>query len=318
MTWSIGQLEIRQPCDARAHGASSHTRTRLAKPVVALALLAALVLSGCNRQAREIVGLINDAVTLIEQGNSIQARAKLQAVLDLDPADPDATYYLGVLRLRDGEPAEAVQLLTRSIAGDPLRPSAHYDLALAHYEMGADKAAGEALQALFKLDAGDPRGHTLAARLAMRANSRPARDRELRAAIEGDPGHAPAYLLLAELYTEVGAYKDALHVLNEGLKFCPDEVALQESLGLAWLAVGRPDRAAEVFAIAAQNARADWTTHINHGAALVQTGDRAGAAQAIERGLLMGRGRGDKAALDAAAKTLIRLKRSLKEQAPAR
>ena len=300
--------------DATARPLARHvfSRTALA-PCLFLALCVLLApLAGCNRQAREIVGLINDAVTLIEQGNSIQARGKLQTVLELDPADPDANYYLGVLRLRDGDPADAVPLLTRSIAGDPLRPSAHYDLAQAHYEMGADKAAGEALQALFKLDAGDPRGHTLAARLAMRANSRPARDRELRAAIEGDPGHAPAYLLLSELYTEVGAYKDALDVLNEGLKFCPDDVALQESLGLAWLAVGRPDRAAEVFAIAAQNARADWTTHINHGAALVQTGDREGAAQAIERGLLMGRGRGDKASLDAAARTLIRLKRSLK------
>ncbi len=283
----------------------------------ALALwLVGLTLAGCNRQEREIVELINGAVVALESGNSTQARGKLLRVQALDPSDPDAAYYLGSLALHDGDSDGAERLLMLSLARDPLRPAAHLDLARARYARRDDKGALQAVQGLLALDPGHPDGHTLVGRIAARAGDRDSQDKALRAAIAGDAGHAAAYLLLSDLYSDVGANKAALDVLNEGLKFSPDDVGLQESLGIAWLGVGRPDRAAEVFAIAAQNPRADWTTHINHGAALVQIGDRAKAIDALQRGLLMGRGRGDKAALEAAARIVLKLRRGQKADAP--
>ena len=42
------------------------------------------------------------------------------------------------------------------------------------------------------------------------------------------------------MYTDVGAYELAMKVLNEGLRFTPEDVGLMEALGLAWLDMGEP------------------------------------------------------------------------------
>jgi predicted Zn-dependent protease len=274
-----------------------------------LALCSGLVL-GCDSEDKHIVELVNDAVEMLESGNSVQARGKLKAVLELNAEDPDANYYLGFLALRDGEPNEALPYLRKAVQRDPARPEGHLDLARALFETGEDQAALTALGPLFAIDPGHPSAHYLAARVAKKQGKREAVDKALRASIAGDPGYAASYLMLSQLYAEVGAYKAALDVLNEGLKFAPDDIALQEALGLGWLDVGRPDRAREVFAIAVQNARADWTTYLNHAAALLQVGDKDGAAKELQRALLVGRGRADKKALDGAARMLMKLKRN--------
>lgn len=268
------------------------------------------LLAGCDTEDKHIVELVNDAVLLLDSGNSVQARGKLKAVLELDAEDADANYYLGFLLLRDGEANQALPYLKKATERDPARPEGHLDWARAHFETGDSDAALLALGPLFALDAGHPNGHYLAARVAKKKGDREQMDKALRAAIAGDPGFAAAYLMLAQLYAQVGAYKAGLEVLNEGLKFAPDEIGLQEALGLGWLDVGRPDRAREVFAIAVQNPRADWTTYLNHAAALLQLGEKELAAKELQRALLVGRGRGDKAALEGAAKMLMKLKRN--------
>jgi tetratricopeptide (TPR) repeat protein len=280
------------------------------KAVFRLALLAAVALGACDSADKHVVQLVNEAVALLNDGNSLQAAGKLRAVVQLRPEDADANYYLGYLALRDGDPKTAVGHLEIAVQFDPARPEGHLDLARARLELGDEKGAIAALGPLLAADPGHPQAHFLAARVAYKHGAREEANRALRAAIGGDPGFHPAYLLLARLYTDVGAYKAALEVLNEGLKFAPDEIGLQEALGLGWLDVGRPDRAREVFAIAVQNPRADWTTYVNHAAALLQVGEKEAAAKELERGLLVGRGRGDAKALEGAARMLRRLRQS--------
>ena len=279
-------------------------------PASLVVVAACAALAGCDSTDKRVVELVNDAVLLLDNGSSVQAAGKLRAVVQIRPNDVDANYYLGYLALRDDDPKAAMQYLEIAVASDPARPEGHLDLARARLALGDENGATAALGPLFAMDAGHPNAHYLIARIALKKGVREEADRALRAAIAGDPGFGAAYLALGQLYADVGAYKAALDVLNEGLKFAPDEIGLQEALGLSWLDVGRPDRAREVFAIAVQNPRADWTTYLNHAAALLQLGEKEAASKELERALLVGRGRGDAKALEGAARMLMQLRRS--------
>ena len=287
---------------------------RLAMLLVTGPLLAGSVLqmSACDDSEKRVVERINRAVLALNNKNFSNARFHLNKAVEIGEVgrdDADVNYYLGFLALRSDDPKAAIKHLTVAAARDPKRPEAHLDLARAHEAVGAYRKAVAALDGLFAIDAGHPNGHLLAARLAERSKDRKTMDQALRAAIDGDPGFAPAYLMLSRLYNTVGANKACLDVLNEGLRFAPDDLGLQEELGLAWMELGFPDRAVDVFAVASRRAGADYSLHYNYAAALLQVGDRVKAVDQLRRYIMVGRGRASGAQLEAAARMILKLRK---------
>ena len=277
-------------------------------------LLAGLLvqMSGCDDSEKRVVERINRAVLALNNKNFSNARFHLEKAAEIGQVgrdDADVNYYLGFLALRSDDPKTAIKHLTVAVQGDPKRPEAHLDLARGHEAVGAYRKAVAALDGLFAIDPGHPNGHLLAARLAQRSKDRKTMDQALRAAIGGDPGFAPAYLMLSRLYNSVGANKQSLEVLNEGLRFTPDDLALQEELGLAWMELGFPDRAVDVFAVASRRAGAEYSLHYNYAAALLQVGDRDKATDQLRRYILVGRGRASGAQLEAAARMILKLRK---------
>lgn len=287
---------------------SVYARPNVKTPLLSVLLILS-VLAGCDDRAKRTVEHVNRAVRELNQGNGLQAKGHLKHALKIDPKNHDANFYLGFLKLKGDEAREALSHLKIATQTDPEHAEAWLHLARAHFELGSYRDALNALNELFKRDAGHPNGHYLEARIALKRKEKDGADRALRAAIAGDPGFAPAYLLLSRMYTDVGAYELAMKVLNEGLRFTPEDVGLMEALGLAWLDMGEPSVARGVFKIAVQSPRADYTVHLNYAAALLQTGARAEATQEIRKYLLLGQNRANKGDLRMAARMLIRLKR---------
>lgn len=276
-----------------------------------LALLLALIagLTGCDDREKRTVAHINKAVRELNQGNSLQAKGQLKQALKVDPNSHDANFYLGFLKLKDDEARQALNHLKLATKTDPTHAEAWLHLARAYFELGSYGDAQHALNKLFKRDPGHPNGHYLEARIALKRKEKDQADRALRAAIKGDPGFAPAYLLLSQLYTDVGAYEPAMKVLNEGLRFSSEDVKLMEALGLAWLDMGEPSVARGVLKIAVQSPSADYTVHLNYAASLLQTGAREEALQELRKYMLLGQNRARKSDLRMAARMLLRLKR---------
>lgn len=283
---------------------------RLCSLCVCAAVVTTLAMtSGCDDREKRTVEHINNAVLALNQANYLMAQGQLKKALAINPSDADATFYLGFLQLREGKAKDARKLLETSMATGPLRPDGWLHLARACHQLGDYKASQSALKKLFTLDELHPEGHFLWARIALKARKREVVDKHLRLAIKGDPGHSASFLALGRLYSEVGAYEAGLKVLQEGMRFSPDSIHLQQAYGLAWLDVGRPDRAKDVFAVAEKNPRADYTLHLNYAAALLQLGDKENAIKQLERYLLLGRTRAHKRELTNAARMLIKLKR---------
>src|SRR5262249_4089534 len=55
-----------------------------------------------------------------------EAQREFEAALQLDPADPYSLYYMGFLRLEEGDSAKAKDLLEKSLQVDGLNPKAQY------------------------------------------------------------------------------------------------------------------------------------------------------------------------------------------------
>lgn len=78
-----------------------------------------------------------------------------------------------------------------------------------------------------------------------------AAERELRRALELQPTLQTCYTL-GNLYASQGRWREALEVYEKGLALDPDAELLHYRAGLAWLETGRPERAREAFARAAE------------------------------------------------------------------
>ncbi len=284
---------------------------------VPLVLIAALALPGCDATEKQFVAASNQAVEALEHEDYTRAETFLNEAQRLRPADAETLYYLGVLQLKRDKPKDAADALQRAVAADPTFADAWLNLAKARYELHDAKGTLDAVAALLKLDPGHPNGHMLAARVALdqvnpngAAPDRVTADKELRAAIAGDPGFAPAYVLLAQVYGQVEAFEAARDVLTEGQRFAPQSVEIQEALGLTWLDLGRPDRAKTVLAAAAAHPKARPGVHLNYASALLQLGEKDAAIQALRTFILQSQGTAHQN--DAAVQTAVRMLRHLK------
>ena len=277
-------------------------------PLVVLAALA--LLPACDDTEKRFVAASNQAVDALEHEDYARAEKFLNEALQLRPADAETLYYMGALQLKRDKPKDAAEFLQRAVAADATFADAWLNLAKARYDLHDQKGTLAAVQSLLKLDPGHPNGHMLAARVAIELKDRVTADKELRAAIAGDPGFAPAYVLLAQVYGEAEAFEAARDVLMEGQRFAPQSVEIQEALGLTWLDLGRPDRAKTVLAAAAAHPKARPGLQLNYASALLQLGEKDAAIQALRAFILQSQG--TQHATDPAVETAVRMLRHLK------
>ncbi len=292
----------------RARCSRPHDGRRLGR-WAALVGLSACLAGACDDSEKRVVEQVNRAVIALNNRNFSNARHHLNVAAEVGEVgrnDADVNYYLGFLALRSQDPKTAVKHLKIAVKRAPKRPENHLDLARALEALGKYPEALKALAGLFAVDPGHPNGHLLVAR---RSAKRKTQDEALRAAIVGDPGFAPAYLMLSRLYNKVGAHDQALEVLNEGLRFSPDDLSLQEELGLAWMELGYPNRAMDVFAVASARAGAGYSLHYNYAAALLQMGEKVKAVDQLRRYILVGRGKAKGAELQTAAQMILKLRK---------
>jgi len=120
---------------------------------------------------------------------------------ELFPADPQAGINLGMTLLKQGDPAEAREVLADTVGCQPGSSAARYWLGVSCYELGDDDAAI---------------GH-------------------LTATISLNPDYQGAYDYLGRLYDRGGKGKKALEIYIRGARINPDSLVLNYNLGmLAW------------------------------------------------------------------------------------
>ncbi|MDB5320143.1 MAG: hypothetical protein JWN40_1774 [Phycisphaerales bacterium] len=214
-------------------------------------------------------------------GRLRQAAAGYRALLDANPAHPDAAHWLGVLAFQAGRPAQAVTLLETAAAQRPSDPAFHHNLgmALLHAGRPADAIAAFERAAQFAPDRpetllawglahltrsqpGDPAAAAFAFRqaniagldtaelhqyagIAQLAAGRPAESvAAFLTALEKNPHDPASWHHLALAYRQAGDAQQVRKSLNKALEIDP-------TLARGWYALGALDFEAGNFDIAA-------------------------------------------------------------------
>jgi tetratricopeptide (TPR) repeat protein len=139
-----------------------------------------------------------------------EAERALRKVIELDPKFAPAFAYLGLLRAKTGDYAEAISLYERALAADP-------KLAVVH--------------------------HLIADTMLKQANAdSKVIETHLRRAAEMDPAFMPARLSLGKLFMRSQRWTEAIGEFEQVIKLDPNATEAYYQLGLAY---GRLKRTAE-------------------------------------------------------------------------
>lgn len=208
-------------------------------------------------QTRTAADAASNALQAIEQGRLSDAEALLQEAVQADPGNANYAYALGNVYLLSGKPRLAIPVLQQCLRLSPEDWDARIALAQAYQKVDAD---AEAIRTLGTVS---PPGHHAALwrftrafslyRLGDAAGAAPM----FKELLENEKMRAPANFFLANCYSEMTKYEDALPYYETAIEFGrgSDNKALNVyfyNYGLTLFKLGRFDQARDAFEKSAQ------------------------------------------------------------------
>jgi tetratricopeptide (TPR) repeat protein len=169
--------------------------------------------------------VIRSALSLEQQGQTEQAIAAWQAVIEAQPGNAQAFAHLGLLEARLQNYPEAIRNYQKAKTLNPSIPQLNLNLGLALFKSGSFKEAGELFQSELKQQPVGPNAPRLKILIAMSHYS--ARDYAaaipyLKEAAAADPTNLPLRLTLAHCYLWTKQLDSTLDVYKEILNINAD------------------------------------------------------------------------------------------------
>lgn len=199
------------------------------------------------------------AITLLQRAaQSLQnrdfdgAEKALGDLLARDPGDANALHLLGVVRVQQRRPEDALPLLLRSIRANPGHALTHFNLGKVLTLLGRDAEAIDAFRAALKLQ------NVPAAQLELgsalhRVGKTEEAEPVLRAAVALAPGDSTARLALGAVLLDLRRFDEATAILKDGLKSAPEgelRARILKNIGLAQRGLQKDAEALESFSAA--------------------------------------------------------------------
>jgi tetratricopeptide (TPR) repeat protein len=148
--------------------------------------------------------LFNEARAAEAGGDHATAIAKYRQVLKLDPALGPAYNNLGALYFKQGQLANAVEVLEHGLKVDPSMSSASALLGLALFNMGEYAQARPRLEAALKANPADNNAEFLLVNDLTKLGDFEAAAPHLQALSKRQPGNQRVWYLLGKLYLQLG------------------------------------------------------------------------------------------------------------------
>lgn len=193
------------------------------------------------------------AINMHRDGHLAEADTIYRQVLEVNPQQPDALHFLGVLMHQKGEGEQAADLIQRAISINPGHPDFHNNLGNVLKEMGRKKEAAEAYQACLELSPDNTNAlSNLGAVLRDEKRYEEALE-TLQRAIELDPKHSQAYHNLGNVLKKLERFDEAIAAYRTSIKLIePDEsevyiATVYKSLGRMLYRERRYDEAIKVY-----------------------------------------------------------------------
>jgi len=170
--------------------------------LVLSAVLAILVLAGCESPEERAAGYVARAEQLLEEENLVKAELEVRNALQIEPNNADARFLLARVAESRGDFGEMAANLRAAVKSRPDFLEARLKLGTLYALSGAPDRANEQLVEVEKLAPNDPEVRVLKARLLAADGDLDAAAEELRVAITEKPDSMEAMGLLANVTAE--------------------------------------------------------------------------------------------------------------------
>jgi Flp pilus assembly protein TadD len=217
------------------------------------------------------------------RANDFTSAIRRLAPLEKDPALSDVSLYLGVAYMSAGQQARALECLERAARNNPRDPQVHYRLGRVYSMAGrADDADREYKlyrdwQESQRVAEQDGRECKDALRNQLIAQARIVCQRI------ADPNDPRRLILLGQLYSENGAFSDAIEPLRQAVRLEPESFEAWNSLGLSLFWLKRYREALPALRKAADLNPQFFSTLTMLASTLHALGDDAAALPVLER-----------------------------------
>lgn len=230
---------------------------------------------------------LEEVVQLHQQGDLLRAEQGYRAILAADPTEPDALHLLSLVRLAQGAPGEALDLVDQALAQNDAFVIAHNSRGSILKALGRYEAAARAFRQALALRVDYPEAWTNLG-TALMALRRPADAVAAhQRALKQRPDYPRALANLGVAQHGLGAYAEAVTTLRRALD-------LDEGLADAWsylgLCLARLGQMQEALACQSRALQADPTfaeAEVNRSMLLVQQGDGNAARRALDHALAL-------------------------------
>ncbi len=223
------------------------------------------------------IPLLLGAVADQEAGRLDQAFAGFAEVLALEPDQPQALLFGGVVALRMGQAGRAVPLLERAVAVRPTTAETHFALGNALWATNQRSEARASWQHAIRFDAKHVGALLNLAQAQERSGEAELAVANCRAAVAAKPGHAQPWAALSSALRAANQPAEALEAADTALRADPAFGMAHHQRGMALKLLDRPAEAADALRQAIAHSPGLAANHLNLANLLHDAGDLAGA-----------------------------------------
>jgi predicted TPR repeat methyltransferase len=187
------------------------------------------------------------AVQLHRSGHVDDAEVLYRRILEVEPRQPDALNFLGVVSLHRGRIDTAIELIQKSISIEPGKADRYNNLG--NVLLAAERV-DEAVQAYQKAIELAPEHADSYNNLGIIFRAQRRFEESARAyerAIEIDPAHVEAYNNYGNLFAAVGNVREAIRCYSKALTLRPHDENAKKFIAMAYAALGELDSAAAIY-----------------------------------------------------------------------
>lgn len=195
----------------------------------------------------DVPGALGLALELHRSGNREQAEPLYRAVLELEPENPDALHFFGVLMHQEGFYDEAVDLIRKALVQTPEHADAHNNLGNVLKEHERLEEATACYRRVIELDPARADAHNNLG-IVLRARRRPDdAEAAYRRALELEPENIHFLNNLGNLLRGAGRMKEGMELHAKAIYLNPKNATSYQLLGYALTVMGRHDEAVSLY-----------------------------------------------------------------------
>ena len=219
--------------------------------------------------AKQKEELLRQGLAQHQAGQLREAGSFYRRLLDVDPANADALYLLGVLIHQTGPSSRAAEILTRALTIAPNNAECHNALGLALTNLDRHDEAVQSFQRALALE-DSPQTHNNFGILLKKQGRLDEAVREYERAIELNAEFADARFNLGNVYRAKGQLENAEACYREIVNVAPSHLRAAIALGQVLRELKRPSEAAALL----QKYSGDPEIHCELGDAFLDCGER--------------------------------------------